>query len=708
MALDVYSFCPCGSGKKLKFCCRDLMSDLEKLERMYEGEQFRAAMEHVQQLEKRHPRRMALQVMRGRLHSQLKNADEARTAFAEVLEQDPHNTTALAHMAVLSFGARDVRASIDFLQRALDEQRDPMPGEVFEVLSSIAAALAYVYPVAARAHLQLTLAADPDHKDSAELLRAIDSSDRVPLVLKDDRSLRLPPQGCEQADSWDDTVYLARIGRWKAAEAHFVHLTEAAPEEPDLWFNLALVRSWLADDDGAAEAFRRYAALTDSVDEAVEAEAMAMALVGAADDDAIPLTRITYSIDRLDPLREKLASDSRVRRMNVDLSQYAGEGEPPPQAVFRLLDRPLPESSEGLSHEGLPRVAGQLALYGKQTDRDARVEFIALEDTAFADTQSLLQQIAGELLGTEGDHEVLDAHAGSLTNVEVRRDFPPQTAPDRARALWSRCLEEEYLERWPDVKMATLDNHTPAEAAREDKLRHRLLAIVLLAEQSSNAGQPPLDFDRVREGLGLPATEPIDPATVDVSELPSVRWHRIKIEGLSDEQLIELFSYAIATRAAIAAYRFALAILERESLDQRLDKSRVYAELVRLESDPKDALEHVTQGRTLTEARGGSCAGWDFQELNLRAALGEAPEVERLIDHLANVHIREPGVRQALTQFLAQVGAIDAQGRPTQPQAEPESNLVLPEDATKEERIWTPGADEPSGERPALWTPGSE
>ena len=31
MAIDPYALCPCGSGKKLKFCCSDLGSEIEKV-----------------------------------------------------------------------------------------------------------------------------------------------------------------------------------------------------------------------------------------------------------------------------------------------------------------------------------------------------------------------------------------------------------------------------------------------------------------------------------------------------------------------------------------------------------------------------------------------------------------------------------------------------------------------------------------------------
>ncbi len=40
MPLDPYANCPCGSGMKLKFCCcPDLLSELERAIRMFEGDQ---------------------------------------------------------------------------------------------------------------------------------------------------------------------------------------------------------------------------------------------------------------------------------------------------------------------------------------------------------------------------------------------------------------------------------------------------------------------------------------------------------------------------------------------------------------------------------------------------------------------------------------------------------------------------------------------
>ena len=55
MPLDPYSLCPGGTGKKIKFCCHELLGDLEQLDRLVEGEQIEAALEQVTRLSEKHP-----------------------------------------------------------------------------------------------------------------------------------------------------------------------------------------------------------------------------------------------------------------------------------------------------------------------------------------------------------------------------------------------------------------------------------------------------------------------------------------------------------------------------------------------------------------------------------------------------------------------------------------------------------------------------
>ena len=96
-------------------------------------------------------------------------------------------------------------------------------------------------------------------------------------------------------------------------------------------------------------------------------------------------------------------------------------------------------------------------------------------------------------------------------------------------------------------------------------------------------------------------------------------------------------------------------------------------------------------------------------ELNVRMEMREATEVSRLLAHLQTSHLREPGVAQALNQWLISIGAIRPDGTPAVPPgqaAEAGPDLTDPGQAAAEPgKIWTPDGAALPGEKRKLWTP---
>jgi hypothetical protein len=110
--------------------------------------------------------------------------------------------------------------------------------------------------------------------------------------------------------------------------------------------------------------------------------------------------------------------------------------------------------------------------------------------------------------------------------------------------------------------------------------------------------------------------------------------------------------------------------------------------------------------------RGGSCANWDLLELSLRFERMEGPEIARLMSHIESRHGREPGVLEALTRMLVQMGVLRPDGSPAMPPGAPpatEPSIIVPGDQAEEPgAIWTPdgSSGRSEGEKPKLWTPG--
>jgi predicted Zn-dependent protease len=119
MSVDPYALCPCGSGKKLKFCCSDLVGEIERIHRMIEGEQPRAALRHVEQTLAAHPGRASLLDFKASLELSLDQIDSARETVREFVKLHPESPTAHACEALLLAETGEARDAIASLQKAL-------------------------------------------------------------------------------------------------------------------------------------------------------------------------------------------------------------------------------------------------------------------------------------------------------------------------------------------------------------------------------------------------------------------------------------------------------------------------------------------------------------------------------------------------------------------------------------------------------------
>ncbi len=506
-------------------------------------------------------------------------------------------------------------------------------------------------------------------------------------------------------------MWLARVGRWLAAEQWFSKLAEVAADVPPVWFNLGIIRGWLAQNTAAAEALRQYSVLDGvPLEEAVEAEALAQVLEPVAEEDQVPAVRVTYTTDDLQKVLELLLSHQRASKLPIDVSQESPEGDPPPTAAFRLLDRPLLTDAESLSLETVPSILGQVTLYGKQTDRDARVALAGIDEEPFQLAGALLEEIAGSALGKPSEKEVLHSFAAMRGNLDPRWQLPEGLTRERIHALFIEHGANAYLNRWPQQTVHMLENKTPLEAAGDARLRIRVLAQIMVSEMTLVEQRDAFDFNLLRAKLGLPTLDTIDPTTVDLLALPMNRWHRLEVDKLDDDALVRLLGVAIRVRAGRNSRLLALEAIDRPSLEGKISKAFIYNELCQLESDPIKALEYLNLGRDLAEADGHSSAIWDLQELSIRNEMGEPYEVKRLLDHLSTEHISEPGVRQAVVQFLTSIGVLDSDGQMRQPaaEAEPAETVAAGEPSGESSKIWTPDSEQGSKEKPALWTPGMD
>ncbi len=720
MVLDRNAPCPAGTGKKIKFCCADLAGELIKLSRMVEGEQLRAGLDYVCALEKRYPDRACLATTRAMLEATLGRKEDAAATVERVLAHAPENPVALAERARLLAEQHDFPAAIDAMQRAIRAIGDDVPSSVIEAIDTLAVALlANRHAAAARAHMLLALEFDATDDDRRAVVAQIERSAGISLLLKGDRHFQRCPDRVPWKKRFIAARRLAERACWKEAADEFAQIAASADDSPAVWHNLALLREWLDDTAGAVAALRKFATLDVLEDDAIEALALAMWLEGIVFGEPVNVHRVTFPILDIDRLTAAFSTSARVAASTVKHSiaeDQESEPEPPPKMTVALWDRAMPTSGEGIERNAVPRGLGHAFVFGKQTDRDARLELRAIEGRELEGAKALVAELAGDAIGPPSADAVLDVKAPPRLTLHFAGAYwklPVDTSFDRRRALLAEERREMLLKHWPSEANTILDGKTPLEAALDPAYRRRLLACVLHLELEGDWPGHSGDCDALRRQLGLPEATPIDPATVDPFGLPPARLSRLRMDKLSDEQLLEVLFRTIALGARAAMRNAAAEIVERPDPDNKLDKPQAHGILAALAESSEEALSHIDHARELTVARGGSSAHWDLEELSLRLERGEADHFVRLADHLTREHIREPGVRESLAQVLMAAGFIGPDYQPTEAyrmvQARSQQEVAASAAATEEARIWVPGgASEPTGEKPVIWTPGMD
>jgi len=722
MSLDRYSFCPGGTGKKVKFCecCRDIIPQLEQLQRSLGGDQRLASLEQVRKVRAEHGDRASLLAIECLLEDELDQAEQHAATLAVFAEKYPGNPVVLAETALRRADAAGPPAGIEPLQRAIAACTEHFPARVFEAIGILGRMLiGSGYIMSGRAHLVLELSlTEGKSEEAASLLSRLSGAADLPLLLRDDHRLQRCAAGSAFAAACDGALALARRGAWLAAAEALEKISGVASSESSIWDNLGILKANLADQAGAAAALRTYAALPLPEDDAVEAEALAQLLAPTEEDDLVELVAATWTIPDATEAQSRLAGSRLAWRERFDPAHMAGDDSPPPLAIFRLLDRPAPENATGLTLDTVPHVLGQIAVFGRQTDREPRVEIIAARGSELDQARSAAGEVLGQSLEAAEEEVVLRKVSLLQRALTVRWHLPDDSTVEQQRELSAQQRRRIVLERWPGLPNPGLGGRKPQELANEPSGKIPLAAAVLNLELSGARVPNEPVFVKLRQQLNLPTLGPIDPSAAgfDIKGISACRLMRLDVAKLTDEALHLAFRRAVWLHFSPAIFVLAQEITRRPSLAEKpgaVDQAEAFAMLAEVAESAADRVHYLNSARQISLKRGESCARWDLAELAVALTDGDQQRSEQLLEHLQQRHAREPGVNEALMQLLVQAGLIDpVTGAPMGPDGAPEA-IGEPgvQPASAAPQIWTPGSATPApaagGKKPVIWTPGS-
>ena len=704
MAVDLYAPCPCGSGKKLKFCCADLAADIEKIDKLANSEQPQAALAHVEKLLAKDPDRASLLDIRAALELALHNFDAAQKTLQHFIVKHPDNASAQAQAAMMAAARGETLAAVGGLQNALERTDNVMPRRVFEALGGVGHALLLAGDfVASRAHLLLYAGVAPQGDQRAvELLLRLNLQAGLPLLLRDNLLLAVAPADDNYKRPFDEARRLAQRGLWRRAEADFVKLLDDAHPQPPIVYNLALVRGWLGDTARFASGLHQFARLEAPLDDAVEAEALAQLVDPNLEEPTLESVRITYPVTDDDAAAQRLAGDKRIERYELDPETLDEDEITRPRSTHILLDRAAARSGAELTVDEAPNVLAFLSVYGKRTDRDGRLEVTTDRGEHFDAVERLIAEILGDSIGSAENTEVVGEKSAPDEALSWRWRLPDDTPPAHRRELLAQRRRQAILDQWTAAPRAALGGLSPRDAASRPEVRIPLLACVLLIEQAAVDPRECELFQQLRQQLGLPAADTLDPDRVDWDRLPLVRLARLDFPRVPDDRLLQVFNRAGMSGAGLAALAAAEEMVSRPSISDGVDAA--YRLLIRSEPDPDRALAWASQAKQRAHDAQQPAGQWALLELEVQIERGDPLGVQTVLNEIRAQHISEPGVAEATYQLLYTAGLLVPRGAPGahMPMAPAE-----PSAAAQPSKLWTPGQEAPAapGNKPAIWTP---
>ncbi|MBM3969018.1 MAG: hypothetical protein FJ302_04005 [Planctomycetes bacterium] len=632
MALDVYAPCPCGSNKKLKFCCHGLEGSIEQVVRHQSAKQYKQALQLLDALDKKHPQNAWIKNLQAFTLMMDKRGPEAIEPLTKVLQVQPDNLYSISLFGLASFLSSGWKAGKTAIQRAFQRCSNAYPHIIYFLARSIAEFMGSSgSPLAHRQYLGLAmrLASEENRENVFMELIEFDGDTKIPYILRGSHDL-VPVAGDEAFEKeLRKSAKLAFLGCNEAAAGLFAKLAETAESElaglsgddaakkrvavANLWWNAGLCRAWDGDEKSAAEALHRSAEHSADFEAAVEAETLAQTLGRRGDrENAHRVVQATFKVKTVSKLLTLLDATPLV----VRVPQPEGQAPDPrqPVATYRVLDKAVVTGTDSASYtlDSVPRVAAEIVVFasGTQGPMEAALAIIGIEGNTFTDAVAKLEAAGGEeiekLKAPNSDESITTNtfFEKEFLPLQFKRHFESATPLGIIRRInrsnWSKFLTSD----WPETPLASLGGKTPNQAAGDESARVTLAAWLQQIDMYADRFGLPFDVATERAKYKLPAASSLDVnEQTNVGTLSVLQFGRVSFDKLSDAQLVAAFKRAALIQHKGSLRPLLLTIVERTGCHGQLDMSRVYrflSDLGALLMESSEAIRWLDKERTRT------------------------------------------------------------------------------------------------------------
>lgn len=717
MSVDKYAVCPCGNGKKIKFCkCKESIPEMDRVVSMVNGGQVVPALDRLSEILETHPDAAWALAVRGRLLLDLREYDTLNENAERFIRLQPSNPLALTQLAAANLFRGQLEPATESMLSALTESGRDVDAFVLDVSSALAYMLAQrgIF-LTSRVYAALAMMATGYQGGQAavSVLQQLNTSPTVNQLIKATPTLIARPSDVEWAERYDEASSLLENQKIDLAESKFQSLQRTLPQEPAILSGLLMCAIWRGDTDAQSDLFKKLSEC-DSLDneQRVRSRALSALVDPTSPDLSISVKRLEGSITNAEEAEMSLMANSRFTALpgNMLSSLRMTDNEVPPRAGFQILDRDKPESLDELPPVAdVPESIALVFVYGKQTDRDARIEIHDVRSQHLEEVKSKIGELVEGVTLEEGDSDPLPLLAACQPQVAI---IPFKAKQADAEKLQAELMEARLADRIVNTELPFLNHKTLLESANDESLEfERTVAVRLLEQYDELVSKSDNLMEEVYKLANLTAPEKLTPEAAEAESIANEDLNRVYGDKLDAETLIYLLQRCQQVSATPAARRFATQLIDADlSEEQKPAKMLAHMTLVNTAKQNDKALEALVKAKAFAEENNLPTSQLLLSEVSLRLAAGDPQGFQETIQSLTTQYGNDPEVMARLQQMLMSYGLIGPDGAPRSGAPSPAQESS----GSSGGGLWTPdqGQQPPSqdsgGGGGKLWVPGMD
>lgn len=641
--MDPYASCPCGSGKKFKWCCQPIHLEIDKAFKQEAEGQMEAALRTMEEVTRQHPDNPEAWGRRAQMLYLAERTDEAEETLQKAFNTNPNYAFGYLLKGNFRLAEGEIPGALMLFRKAADlydpQAHDILAGLFFNIFDC---EMKLNHPVAARAALQLALRYNPtsqELRDGFEQIFGPDNNNLPPCAKREYRYLPVSSSAAEaRRAAWENALSTGSTGKLGDAARAFEMLVRDDENDAAAWFNLGLTQAWQGNNLAALESLERYTALETDETRAAQAWTLAEILrCGQGLEDQADHVEYSTIIPLQDPgaFVEGLSTfdkDGLLTGARIDRDQGV--------LTAMILEKPAPALTPELEARQAPQLGAFLMMAGNLV-RLWNVSRAAV-DRAVQALQERVGRVMGPPQAIRGPVKFFDILAEHLV-------FPRIQSSEEYQSRLRENMEKFFEEVWLHRPLKSLSGTPPIDAAGHPMLKKKLRGVVQFLEECGSLAHFPYDFNRLRHKLGLaeaPAAAPAaaGPAgeirpTLDIGALGAAELAGLATDTLNDAQLDEAFQAALKLDARDIAGRFADALVQRPPRADKPDRYPFFNHLVQLaqtQGDWTTALDRINEGEKddCSNNEGRRRNDYELRRAQIHARAGQLDQAQDVFDRL--------------------------------------------------------------------------